>query len=700
MDEAEELQDRRERVRPDTCCDPKINDGGRNHHCLYELFSKVADVNSGRSAAEVLEEFAAPVQRVTGCDFIVFSLHDSRQNCFPTRFWKSNGESGELKTRDTAGTISGWVWVHQQALVIEDFAQESRFAECLEELRAHGLNSFTAVPMTSSLRRFGILGFGRCQQQAPGPQGLEFFTRITRTATLALENRENMRAWKEQQNRLHNLAVIGRELRSGLQPEEAMAIVFRQLQQITKYDYAILALLEDDGQAIRVGATDLPGWKLPFSHRVPLSEATSMRAIQTRSITYLNEEDLAMLPGAFPALLQKGEIRSVCNIPLVVAGRVLGSLNLGSKDAGGFRHEDAAYLQEVGSHVAAALDQAHAYQQIAHLKGRLAQEKNSLESEMNDFRGDDIVGTSAGLKRVLEAASVVARTDATVLITGETGTGKERIARIIHSMSGRKERSFIKLNCAAIPTGLLESELFGHEKGAFTGAVSQKIGRLELADKGTLFLDEIGEIPLELQPKLLRVLQDYEFERLGGTRTIRVNIRLVAATNRDLAQAIDEREFRRDLFYRLHVFPIHLPALRERREDIPLLVRHFVARCAERLGKRITHIPEQVIETMTKWDWPGNIRELENFVERSVILSQNETLRAPLSELQAEAPAAGIVPDDTLRSREREHIIQMLRQTRGMLSGPSGAAGRLGLKRTTLQYRMQKLGISRADYLD
>src|SRR5208282_248648 len=281
--------------------------------------------------------------------------------------------------------------------------------------------------------------------------------------------------------------------------------------------------------------------------------------------------------------------------------------------------------------------------------------------------------------------------------TGETGTGKERIARLLHGMSQRKDRNFIKVNCAAIPTGLLESELFGHEKGAFTGAVSQKIGRLELADKGTLLLDEIGEIPLEVQPKLLRVLQDQEFERLGGTKTIHVDVRLIAATNRDLARAVEEREFRGDLFYRLHVFPLHLPALRERREDIPILIRHFVEKCAARLRKRIEVIPDEAIDAMLHWQWPGNIRELENFVERSVILSEGTRLTPPLGELLAEIVRHPAESDGTLRDKEREHIIEILRQTRGALSGPTGAAARLGLKRTTLQYKMQRLGISRTD---
>jgi len=332
--------------------------------------------------------------------------------------------------------------------------------------------------------------------------------------------------------------------------------------------------------------------------------------------------------------------------------------------------------------------------------GRLVHPEPADVLAAADASSPAMIGSSPVMQALRMRILQIGPTSETVLITGESGTGKELVARAIHAASHRHGMPMVSLNCPVLSAHLMESELFGHEKGAFTGAVSQKIGRLELADKGTLFLDEIGEIPLELQPKLLRVLQDYEFERLGGTRTIHVDIRLIAATNRDLARAVEEKQFRRDLFYRLHVFPLRLPALRERREDIPLLVRYFVDRCAARMGKRIEFIPDEAIEAMLKWKWPGNIRELENFIERSVILSEGNRLRPPLAELQQESSGFEDNSDDTLRSRERDHIIAILRQTRGLLSGPGGAAARLGMKRTTLQYRIQKLGISRMDYLE
>lgn len=331
---------------------------------------------------------------------------------------------------------------------------------------------------------------------------------------------------------------------------------------------------------------------------------------------------------------------------------------------------------------------------------RKERERRYLEEELNtEHRFEEIIGESVGLKRVLKQAETVAGTDVTVLILGETGTGKDLIARAIHQLSPRHERTLVKLNCAAIPTGLLESELFGHERGAFTGAIAQKIGRLELAHQGTLFLDEVGDLPLEIQPKLLRALQEKEFERLGGTRTIPVDIRLVAATNRNLEKMVADREFRSDLYYRLRVFPISIPPLRERREDIPLLVRYFVAKHAIRLDRKIESIPPDVMQALNQWDWPGNIRELENFIERCVILTKGPTLRAPLSELQIPEEEASPRADVSLAAADRDHILRVLREAKGMIGGPEGAAARLGLKRTTLNSKLKKLGIRREDYI-
>jgi formate hydrogenlyase transcriptional activator len=398
-------------------------------------------------------------------------------------------------------------------------------------------------------------------------------------------------------------------------------------------------------------------------------------------------------------------IQSLCWLPLTTARRRLGALVFACKQPGVYDAADVGFLQLVANQVAVAIDNALAFQEIAALKDQLSQEKAYLEEEARTEHGfEEIVGESAALRRVLKQVETVAPTGSTVLICGETGTGKELIARALHDLSPRRERTFVKVNCAAIPTGLLESELFGHEKGAFTGAINQRIGRFELAHQGTLFLDEVGDIPLELQPKLLRVLQEQEFERLGSTKTIHVDVRLVAATNRDLAAMVADGCFRSDLYYRLNVFPLVLPPLRERRDDIPPLVRHFTQRFARRMGRRIESIPSAAMEVLVRYPWPGNIRELQNIIERAVILSPGSSLQIPLGDLpSAAAPAAPTSAATqapmgeavTMADAEREHILAALRETGGVLGGPKGAAARLGIKRSMLYWKMKKLGISR-----
>ena len=408
----------------------------------------------------------------------------------------------------------------------------------------------------------------------------------------------------------------------------------------------------------------------------------------------------------WPLLLervQKYGVQSYCWLPLTTARRRLGALVFTSKQPAMYDDADVQFLQHVVNQVAVAVENALAFQEIQALKDKLASEKAYLEEEVRtEHEFGDIVGESPVLRAVLKNVQTVAPTDSTVLVCGETGTGKELIARAVHDLSPRKGRTFVKLNCAAIPTGLLESELFGHEKGAFTGAIAQKIGRFELANHGTLFLDEVGDIPLELQPKLLRVLQEQEFERLGSTRTVRINVRLVAATNRDLAQMVAEGRFRSDLYYRLNVFPITLPPLRERGEDVVRLVRHFTQRFARRMGRRIESIPAEVMDALARYPWPGNVRELQNVIERAVILSRGPTLTVSLADLRpppSQAPAASVpnLTPVTLIDAEREHILSALTATHWVVGGPRGAAARLGMKRSTLQKKMQKLGISRPE---
>lgn len=392
-------------------------------------------------------------------------------------------------------------------------------------------------------------------------------------------------------------------------------------------------------------------------------------------------------------------IKSACFLPLANQGRNLGALIVGRKEPSRWRDQDVTMLMQIAAQISVVLDNTLGAQRISQLTQKLRQERIYLEEELRTaYSFEEIVGESSGLKRVLAQVENVAPTDANVLILGETGTGKELIARAIHNLSPRREQTFVKLNCSAIPSGLLESELFGHEKGAFTGALTQKVGRLELAHRGTLFLDEIGDLPLELQPKVLRALQEKEFERLGSTKTIPVDIRLVAATNRDLANMVATKQFRPDLYYRLRVFPVEIPPLRERQGDIPILVKYFVHKHARRMNRQIETIPPEVMDALIAWPWPGNVRELENFIERAVILSKGNLLRAPLAELQSAE-----FQTDTLGSNldqmEREHILRVLRESKGHIGGKDGAAERLGLKRTTLNSKIKKFGIKRSDYI-
>jgi formate hydrogenlyase transcriptional activator len=472
------------------------------------------------------------------------------------------------------------------------------------------------------------------------------------------------------------------------------------LEQVVRFDWLPLLLHEDANDTLRLhvlhSVEPLP--PKPVTEVAVSEDPAGWVWQKQQPLIIANAAQETRWPKFLERVRQFG-VNSVCALPLTTARRRLGVLVFACKETDAYDHGDIDFLQQVTNQVAVAVENALAFQQIDALKQQLTREKVYLEEEIHTQHNfEEIVGDSSALRRVLKEVETVAPTHSTVLIRGETGTGKELIARSIHHLSPRRDRTFVKLNCAAIPTGLLESELFGHEKGAFTGAISQKIGRFELAHQGTLFLDEVGDIPLELQPKLLRVLQEQEFERLGSTKTIRVNVRLVAATNRDLAQMVAEGKFRNDLYYRLNVFPVVLPPLRDRRDDVPMLVRHFTQKFARRMGRRVETIPGHAMDALVRYSWPGNIRELENIIERAVILSPGAVLQIPLAELQrapeeeAEEPGTA---SGTLADAEREHILRVLGETNHVLGGPRGAAARLGMKRSTLHWKMKKLGISR-----
>jgi formate hydrogenlyase transcriptional activator len=471
------------------------------------------------------------------------------------------------------------------------------------------------------------------------------------------------------------------------------------LHQVVRFEFLILGLHDPATNRMRphVLETSEP---LPLQREMPASmpvEGCPMGRVwlTQKPLILPNDEGEAHFPW-YRKLVELG-IPSACILPLRTARHRLGVLGWGTKQAAAYTAADAEFLQQVAKQVAVAVENALAFDQIAELKEKLEKEKVYLEEELRtEHNFGEIVGDSASLRRVLSEVETVAPTDATVLIRGETGTGKELIARALHHLSPRRERTLVKLNCAAIPTGLLESELFGHEKGAFTGAIAQKVGRFELAHQGTLFLDEVGDIPLELQPKLLRVLQEREFERLGSARSMHVDVRLVAATHRDLERMVADGQFRGDLYYRLNVFPLLLPPLRERREDVPRLVRHFTQRFARRMGRRIDTIPPEALAALVNYPWPGNIRELENLIERAVILSPGPELQVSLRELQrAAAPHNPSAAPVTLADAEREHVLGALRETNWVVGGPRGAAARLGLTRSSFYRTMKKLGISR-----
>jgi formate hydrogenlyase transcriptional activator len=505
---------------------------------------------------------------------------------------------------------------------------------------------------------------------------------------------------RAERDRLALVLQINRMLLDNLDPEELFVAISTALWEQTRHHFMALTTLEGDKTVERLRFLDFTAERGRFrigKGPIPDLLVPARAAFTSRKIHVLDPEEIAAVePPELGRLMTREGIRSSCQVPLFSRGKTLGILILGSRSQDAFSEDLLGLLEQVAGQFAIAMDNALVFQDVRSSRDQLAEEKLYLEEEVRrDFATQEIIGESRSIRNVLEQVEIVAASDATVLLLGETGTGKELLARAIHERSRRQARTFVKLNCSAIPLGLVESELFGHERGAFTGAIARKIGRFELANQGSLFMDEVGDLPLDLQPKLLRAIQEREFERLGSTRTQKVDVRLIAATHQDLARMVETGAFRMDLFYRLNVFPIRVPPLRERKEDIPYLVRYFTQKHAKAMDKRIEHISGDTLQALVNWPWPGNIRELQNLVERSVILSPGNELRVPLAELaQTRDPLPGR-PATTLEDVERQGILAALEACDWVIGGPGGAAARLGLKRTTLNFKMKKLGLER-----
>jgi formate hydrogenlyase transcriptional activator len=614
-----------------------------------------------------------------------------------------------------------------------DWDSEERFPQFKEWAQKMRLGSGVRVPLTTPHRRLGVFGISRNAVDPFSEEDICFLRLVGRVVAFALDDGLNLRraqsthaCLQSQNERLQLLLSLTSQITSNLQHRELFRAIAANIREVMQCDAVAVSLLKSDPTRFKLVALDFPRGKgLIREEEMFAITGNSKRVLETLKPIIVERFDPADVPpGLYDRLVREGAKNS-CLIPLVNRGRALGILSLVRTTQAAFTVTDTEFLTQAAGQIAIAIENALAYREISELKDKLAQEKLYLEEEIRgEMNFENIIGSSSTLKHVLELVETVAPNDSTVLLLGETGTGKELIARAIHDRSRREDRTFVKMNCAAIPTGLLESELFGHEKGAFTGAIAQKVGRLELADQGTLFLDEVGDIPIEIQPKLLRALQEREFERLGSIHTRKVNVRLVAATNRDLEEMIAKKEFRSDLYYRLNVFPIRIPPLRERKEDIPLLVSYFVQKFAKQMQKKIEGISAGVMKGLTAWEWPGNIRELENFIERAVILTRGKSLEAPLAELRrfnrqesaltmrasGKEDIARIVKEtlhvlngnktaaDERTQKQRDEIMRALGESKGRVGGAEGAAARMGINRTTLLSRIKKFGIDPGQY--
>jgi formate hydrogenlyase transcriptional activator len=677
------------------------------------LLAVTEAVISHRELPDLFRAFAAELRRVADFDYIAVLLYDPTRGVMRLHL-QDSAEPSPVETgweTPVGESAAGWVWRTQQPLAVHDLSAEERFPRATSLLRGAGVNSYYVFPLTSAGRRLGALGFGCKAAHACNDDDLDFLRQVAKQAGLAVDNALNFqRAQRAQEqlarerDRLRLLLEVNNAVVTSLDLHEVFASVSTNLRRVMRHDYASLALYDAPRGELEIRALDFAEGRghVREGMRVRLADTPTGLAVERRAPVLLGREDIERYGTEYAGRVLAEGINSACVVPLVSHERVLGTLAVANLRGDAYTAEEAEFLGQVGTQIAIAVENALSYREVESLKNKLSTEKVYLEEVINsEYDFAEIIGHSAALRRILREVETVAPTDSAVLITGETGTGKELIARAIHSLSGRRERTMVKVNCAAIPTGLLESELFGHERGAFTGAVAQRTGRFEVAHLGTIFLDEVGDIPLELQAKLLRVLQEQEFERLGSSRTIRVDVRVIAATNRNLAEDVQAGRFRADLFYRLNVFPVNIPPLRERAEDIPLLVGYFAQRYSRQLKKRIETIPSDQLDALTRYPWPGNIRELQNLVERAVILAAGAELHIPLAELKPPAAAAAEPAADgrpparlvTLEEMERDYISEVLRHTGGVVGGRGGAAEILNLPVSTLRSRMKKLGL-------
>ena len=700
----------------------------QRYEALFRIFEALSTCREPEELSRVLADRLIEVIGFHHLDVVIFK--DNSKEIESHVWGKGPIAFPDLPIEET----SMWHVYHtQEPLHIADYNGDRRFPRLRQLLAEAGveLGSLVRVPLTTAHRRLGALGIASQQRNAYTRDDVKFFGLLARGVALAVDDGLNLkksqsaRSELEQQNaRLKLLLDLANRITSNLDIRELLRSICANVREVMHCDAVGVTFPDSATGNSLVYALDFPESKGFVSEELlSRTDSASAIALETLKPVIVNQPNAATLgPQWYERSVGEG-FKAHCRVPLVNRGRALGVLCLARRNEHFFNEDDTDFLSQASGQIAVAVQNALAYREISELKEKIAREKVYLEEEIrSEINFEQIHGNSPALRRVLELVEKVAPNDSTVLLLGETGTGKELIARALHDHSRRKERTFVKLNCAAIPTGLLESELFGHEKGAFTGAITQKIGRLELADQGTLFLDEVGDIPLEIQPKLLRALQEREFERLGSTHTRKVNLRLVAATNRDLEKMIAAREFRSDLYYRLNVFPIRVPALRERREDIPLLVRYFVQKFSRQMQKNIEAIPDAAMRGLTTWDWPGNIRELENLIERAVILTSGTSLDVPLAELRklsidgpatpagrngaedigrivretinALRPVKSDADEDEYDNVQRDEITRALRESKGRIGGSDGAAARISVNRTTLLYRMKRLGIN------